>query len=116
MGATRACQTRAWQNGCGGYVGGCVVKTARRKRSDKTYTYPSLLEARPQVMIGPLVTGDGIPIAHRVFARNTNDAATVDDIRADLQTRFGFCRIAVVADRGLISDDDLAEVAEGGFD
>ncbi|MDA2951109.1 MAG: IS1634 family transposase [Actinomycetota bacterium] len=71
---------------------------------------------RPQVMIGLLVTGDGIPIAHHVFGGNTNDAATLPSVLADLQGRFGVGKIAVVADRGLISENNLAEVAAAGFD
>lgn len=71
---------------------------------------------RPQVMIGLLVTGDGIPIAHRVFDGNTKDASTMPTVMAELQARFGVGRIALVADRGLISDDNLADVAAAGFD
>lgn len=71
---------------------------------------------RPQVMIGLLVTGDGIPIAHHVFPGNTNDSATLADVLKDLQERFGVGPIAVVADRGLISENNLAEVEAAGFD
>jgi hypothetical protein len=71
---------------------------------------------RPQVMIGLLVTGDGIPIAHHVFGGNTNDATTLPAVLQDLQDRFGVGRIAVVADRGLISDNNLAQVGAAGFD
>ena len=35
---------------------------------------------------------------------------------ADYQARFGVGRIALVADRGLISEDNLAQVAAAGFD
>lgn len=71
---------------------------------------------RPQVMIGLLVTGDGIPIAHHVFPGNTQDATTLPAVLGDLQARFGVGRIALVADRGLISDTNLDEVAAAGFD
>ncbi len=71
---------------------------------------------RPQVMIGLLVTGDGIPIAHRVFDGNTNDASTMPTVMTELQARFGVGRIALVADRGLISENNLADVAAAGFD
>ena len=71
---------------------------------------------RPQVMIGLLVTGDGIPIAHHVFPGNTNDSTTLPAVLADLQDRFGVGRIALVADRGLISEANLGEVAAAGFD
>ena len=40
-------------------------------------------------MIGLLVTGDGIPIAHHVFAGSTNDAVTLPGVLAVLQQRFG---------------------------
>ncbi|HMK63985.1 MAG TPA: IS1634 family transposase, partial [Acidimicrobiales bacterium] len=71
---------------------------------------------RPQVVIGLLVTGDGIPIAHHTFAGNTADVTTLPEVMADYQKRFGTGRIALVADRGLISEDNVAEVAAAGFD
>jgi transposase len=71
---------------------------------------------RPQVMIGLLVTGDGLPIAHHMFDGNTADSATMGEVMADLQDRFGVGRIALVADRGLISETNLADVAAAGFD
>lgn len=67
-------------------------------------------------MIGLLVTGDGIPIAHRMFPGNTQDATTMPSVLDDLQARFGVGRIAVVADRGLIPEDNLADIAAAGFD
>jgi len=71
---------------------------------------------RPQVVIGLLVTGDGIPIAHHVFPGNTRDSVTLAGVMADYQARFGVGRIALVADRGLISEDNVAAVREAGFD
>jgi transposase len=71
---------------------------------------------RPQIVIGLLVTSDGIPIAHHVFSGNTADRSTLPQVMADLQARFGVGRIALVADRGLISEENLALVAANGFD
>jgi transposase len=71
---------------------------------------------RPQVVIGLLVTGDGIPIAHHVFAGNTADVTTLPGVMEDLQVRFGVGRIALVADRGLISEANLEAVERAGFD
>lgn len=71
---------------------------------------------RPQVVIGLLTTGDGIPIAHHVFAGNTADVSTLAGVLADLQGRFGVGRIPVVADRGLISAANVNMLAEAGFD
>ena len=71
---------------------------------------------RPQIVIGLLCTSDGIPIAHHVFAGDTNDASTLPAVLADLAERFAVGRICVVADRGLVSSDNLAAVAGAGFD
>ena len=71
---------------------------------------------RPQVVIGLLCTGDGIPIAHHVFAGNTADVSTLGEVLADLQRRFGVGPICVVADRGLISEANVEVVAASGFD
>lgn len=78
---------------------------SRDKRSD-----------RPQVVIGLLCTGDGIPIAHHVFAGNTSDASTLPDVLTDLADRFGVANITVVADRGLISVANVEEASKNGFD
>lgn len=71
---------------------------------------------RPQVVIGLLCTGDGIPIAHHVFAGNTADVSTLPGVLVDLEARFGVGRICVVADRGLISQANVDVVEGCGFD
>jgi len=71
---------------------------------------------RPQVVIGLLTTSDGLPIAHHVFAGNTADVSTLPQVLEDLQGRFGVGRIALVADRGLVSEANVAACGEAGFD
>ena len=65
---------------------------------------------RPQVVIGLLASGDGIPIAHHVFTGDTADSTTLKGVLEDLTARFAVGRICVVADRGLITDGNIAEV------
>jgi hypothetical protein len=71
---------------------------------------------RPQIVIGLLVTGKGIPIAHYVFPGNTRDSTTLGGVMADYRRRFGIGRIALVADRSLISEANLDQVQAAGFD
>jgi transposase len=71
---------------------------------------------RPQVVIGLLTSADGIPIAHHVFAGGTPDATTLKGVLTDLTDRFAVGRICVVADRGLITDANIAEVEAAGCD
>ncbi len=67
-------------------------------------------------MIGLLCTTDGIPIAHHVFAGNTNDASTLSEVLNGLAKRFAVGRICVVADRGLISGANPETVSRAGYD
>ncbi len=71
---------------------------------------------RPQVVLGLLCTGDGIPIAHHVFSGDTNDVTTLPGVLDDLQARFGVGKVCVVADRGLISGQNIAALDAGGFE
>ncbi|MGO9334458.1 MAG: hypothetical protein ACLQCU_10495 [Acidimicrobiales bacterium] len=67
-------------------------------------------------MIGLLVTSDGIPIAHHVFSDNTADVLIPPGVTEYLKSCFVVGQIALVADRGLISGDNLALVVAHGFD
>ena len=91
--------------------------TASKRFPSRVFGYSrDHLGDRPQVMIGLLVTRDGIPIAHHVFDGNTKDSSTLPAVMADLQARFGVGRIALIADRGLISEKNLDAVEEAGFE
>jgi transposase len=70
---------------------------------------------RPQIVIGLLTTSDGIPIAHHVFAGNTADVSTLPNVLDDLKARFGVGGICVVADRGLVSADNVKALERQGF-
>jgi len=70
---------------------------------------------RPQIVIGLLTTSDGIPIAHHVFAGNTADVTTLPGVLEDLKARFGVGGICVVADRGLVSAENVQTLAAQGF-
>jgi transposase len=65
---------------------------------------------RPQIVIGLLCSGDGIPIAHHVFSGETSDVTTLPQVLTDLVERFAVGRICVVADRGLISEHNIDDV------
>lgn len=96
------------------YVEGSVAPSLRFP--SKAFGYSrDRRQDRPQIVLGLLTTGEGIPIAHQVFAGNTADAPTLPGVLADLQARFGVGRICLVADRGLISEDNLQEVSSQGF-
>jgi transposase len=61
-----------------------------------------------QFMLGVVQTGDGLPIYHEVFAGNTAESPTLLPTLQTVLTRFPTIRrVILVADRGLLSLDNL---------
>jgi transposase len=64
-----------------------------------------------QVVIGLVVNRDGFPIAHEVFAGNTQDRTTLATMLDRLKARVGLPEGAtVVVDRGMAYDENIAEI------
>jgi hypothetical protein len=70
----------------------------------------------PQVVLGLVMTKDGIPLCHHVFPGETPDKATLQQVVHDLKARFPIQRCIVVGDRGLLSEDNLKALAEAQLD
>lgn len=72
---------------------------------------------RRQVVIGLVMTRDGIPLCHHVFPGNTADKTTVVAVVADLKQRFHLKRVVFVGDRGMLSEANLEHLLgeEVGF-
>ena len=51
-----------------------------------------------------------------MFPGNTNDASTLKGVLSDLKERFCVGRIALIADRGIISDANVSALGASGFD
>jgi transposase len=61
-----------------------------------------------QFMLGVVQTADGLPIFHEVFAGNTAEAPTLEPTLKKVLARFPHIRrLVVVADRGLLSLDNI---------
>lgn len=65
-----------------------------------------------QYAVGVVQTASGFPIHHEVFAGNVAEGGTVRGIVERLLTRFTLRRLIVIADRGMLSLDNL-EIIEG---
>jgi hypothetical protein len=62
-----------------------------------------------QIEFGVLTDSDGRPVAVEVFEGNSSDAATVASQVQKLRARFGFRRIIVVGDRGMLTEARIRE-------
>lgn len=67
-----------------------------------------------QVCIGLVVTREGMPLGYEVFPGNLNDSKTVKTIVEGIETRYGKADRVWVMDRGMVSEDILAWLREGG--
>jgi len=67
---------------------------------------------RRQVVIGMVITREGIPLSHHVFPGNTADKSTVADVVKDLKQRFNLKRVIFVGDRGMLSDANLSRILD----
>ena len=65
-----------------------------------------------QVMLGVVQTADGLPLYHEVFDGNTAEVTTIKGVIEKIVARFPIKRVIAVADRGLLSTDNLANLQE----
>jgi transposase len=62
-----------------------------------------------QIELGLLCNLEGLPVAVEVFAGNTGDPATVSSQIEKLRKRFGFERLIMVGDRGMLTEARIRE-------
>lgn len=65
-----------------------------------------------QAMLGVVQTAEGLPLYHEVFDGNTAEVTTIKGVIEKIVARFPIKRIIAVADRGLLSSDNLADLQE----
>ena len=63
-----------------------------------------------QVMLGVVQTAEGLPLYHEVFDGNTAEVKTLKPTLEQIVKRFPIKRVIAVADRGLLSTDNLADL------
>ena len=72
--------------------------------------------ANPQVVLGLLVGSGGNPIGYEIHPGNTYEGHTMLPIIKKLQKRFSFTKPIVVADAGLLSNENIRELEAEGYE
>jgi len=67
---------------------------------------------RRQVMLGVVQTADGLPIHHEIFEGNAAETRTLIPTIQKIIRRYPIRRVVLVADRGLLSLDNLESIRE----
>ena len=60
-----------------------------------------------QVCLGLVVSRCGMPLGYEVFAGNTADVTTVEEIVTTMETRYGKSQRVWVMDRGMVSEENI---------
>jgi Transposase DDE domain len=63
-----------------------------------------------QMILAVLIDGDGRPVCSEMWPGNTADVTTLIPVIDRLRRRFAIARVCVVADRGMISAETMAEL------
>lgn len=63
-----------------------------------------------QLIVGVLMTREGVPIAHEVFPGNTADVVSFDKIIHTLKEKYHLGKIILIADRGMVSEANLRTI------
>jgi len=69
-----------------------------------------------QMVVGVVLDQSGQPVCSHLWPGNTTDVKSLVPVAKDLQQRFGVERICVVADRGMISAQTIAQLEAMGWD
>lgn len=71
---------------------------------------------RKQVVIGLLMTKQGIPIGHQVFPGNTHDTKAFAMVIDDIRKRYPIDKVILVGDRGMVSEKNLNLIKKYGME
>ena len=67
---------------------------------------------RVQITLGLVLDKTGLPLYHEVFEGNMTDAKTVKGVLSKLQDMFQIKEVIFVADKGMLTQDNLKELEE----
>lgn len=70
----------------------------------------------PQVLLGLLVTREGLPVSYEIFEGDLSEKKTFIPLLKRAQRKFGFPSPIVVADAGLLSRKNIEALVEDGYE
>lgn len=68
-----------------------------------------------QIVVGVLMSKEGIPLGHEVFSGNTNDVTCFSQVIEQVKKKYGLSKIILVGDRGMISNKNLKNLESGSL-
>ena len=65
-----------------------------------------------QIVVGVLMSKEGVPLAHEVFSGNTNDVQCFCKVIDQLKIKYSVSNIVLVGDRGMISKSNIKDIEQ----
>lgn len=69
-----------------------------------------------QILVALAITEDGFPIATEIYPGNYPECYTLSTVLANLSQRFKIKRCILVCDRGLVSEKNLKDIKDHGYE
>ena len=69
-----------------------------------------------QVIVGIIMTKDGLPLGHEVYPGNTNDIKAFREMIRQVNLKFKIRRVIIVCDRGMINEKNLRQLELDGYE
>ena len=88
-----------------------VVYFGQGEKADSLLDYGYSKQKRfdlKQVIVGVLMTKDGMPIGHEVYPGNTNDVTAFEHMISAVKNKYNIRRVIIVCDRGMISEKNIS--------
>jgi transposase len=70
----------------------------------------------PQIVLGLLVSKNGYPLAYEIFEGNKYEGHTMLPVIKGFKEKYKIENFIVVADAGLLSNDNITELEKGGYE
>lgn len=70
----------------------------------------------PQILLGLLVGLEGYPLAYEIFEGNKYEGHTMLPLVDQFKKRFGLNRLVIIADSGLMTNKNVEELLEKGYE
>lgn len=69
-----------------------------------------------QIIIGVLMSQDGMPLAHEVWEGNQSDQKSLKVIVRNLQDKYDIGKVVIVCDRGMVSKKNFEEMEQAEYE
>lgn len=69
-----------------------------------------------QIIVGVLMSKEGMPLAHEVWEGNQSDIVSLKKVLRTLQEKYDIRKVVLVCDRGMVSKKNLEAVEQAGYE